>query len=619
MSDRELYSRLLLATGNGYPLSYPQPSDDLPPECQARGLEIGDVGALSSDGSFNVFFNICRPHDDPANRFGVPVGFERIDLGSNPYVSQKTYHRSGSHVSNTKMNVRRLDLDAQVDNVFSPLSAAVIELSTTSTQTAVLLLPDGGSRLDLRFLDTFRDLAIKHAQGWYAFVTGLGTMIENGDLYLITGVNKSISWGVAAERSHTEDGGISLKLSAAQVGSAGGSHAWSWEVNSTFADMGPRRPPGEAQSTENQTVFLRGYRIAIPLGKKPSQVALFPDSKPATFFRWLKSFGWSTTPTAAVEPPRDDGSTPHNDDGSTFRAKRMVTVEHSPTTRPFHPVDAINKHILESFPEASAVVIHDDEWTSVLEQDEEAIPDESELTRRIFARYETMSMLGGVCLRDKPRSPPTQSVASKDTELSARNDTVITGNELLGGGHGGRGVTGGRATGQGRSPADDTGNGMMISNGLKFWGGGFGGHGGAAGVTGGRGGEGKGPRLTPETALSYEGNIVGGFGGTGGWGVYTGGIGGVGERLDLTLQPLFAGDADDVEETAVDMPLEEFCQAYKIGQDLLARLKQEGFTSAGAFLEITNGQLEDKGFGLGHIAELKRALRQYGARNRVQK
>ncbi|KAJ7743361.1 hypothetical protein B0H16DRAFT_1010954 [Mycena metata] len=246
MSDRDLYSRLLLATGNGYPLSYPEPSDDLP-QCQVRGLEIGDVGALSSDGSFNVFFNICRSPDDPSNRFGVPVGFERLDLGSNPFISKKAYHRPGSHISNTKIKKRRLDVDAQVDNVFLPVGAgAVIKVSSTSTKAAVLLLPYGGSRLDVRFVDTFKDLALRHAQSWYVFVTTLRTGVENGDLYLINGVDKSVSWGVAAAGHHTERGRISLKLSAAQTGSAGGSNTWQWEANTAFADMGPRRPAGKA-------------------------------------------------------------------------------------------------------------------------------------------------------------------------------------------------------------------------------------------------------------------------------------------------------------------------------------------------------------------------------------
>ncbi|KAJ7744180.1 hypothetical protein B0H16DRAFT_995457 [Mycena metata] len=264
MSDRDLYSRLLLAKGHGYPLSCPQPSDDLPPPCRTRGIEIGDVGVLTSDGSFDVFFNICRGRDDPVNRDGVPPGFEPVDLRSGDVTSRESYHRPGSHISNTTMKKRRLDVDAELDNVFSPVGVgAVIEVSTASKKAAVLLLPDGASRLNLRFLNKFRQLALKHAKSWYAFVTGLGTMLENGELYLITGVDKSAAWGVAAAESQSEDCNISLKLKAAQVGSTTGSYAWQWESGGEFADLGPRRPPGESPSIQNQTVFLRGFRIAI--------------------------------------------------------------------------------------------------------------------------------------------------------------------------------------------------------------------------------------------------------------------------------------------------------------------------------------------------------------------
>ncbi|KAJ7712806.1 hypothetical protein B0H16DRAFT_1899789 [Mycena metata] len=677
MSDRDLYSRLLLATGNGYPLSYPQPSDDLPPECQERGLEIGDVGALSSDGSFNVFFNVRRPDHDPVNRFGVPAGFERVDLGYNPFISKKSYHRPGSHVSNTNMNKQRLDVNVEVDNVFLPVGAgAVIELSTTSKQTAVLLLPDGGSRIDLRFHNTFRDLAIKHAQSWYKFVTDLGTMVENGDLYLITGVDKSVSWGGAAERSHTEDGSISLKLSAAQVGSAGGSHAWSWEANSTFADMGPRRPPGEAQSTQNQTVFLRGFKIAIRslAGRKIPQAILVGDSKPLTFLspRWFKSFRGSNAPTASGLTNRN---TPRNNNDGTPHDEEFA-VEFLPATQLFHPANAIVKHILESSPEASVVVIHDDEWTSVLEQNEETLPDKSELIKRIFARYESTPIFGGVYLRDKSRFPTSETTlsvaltnvpsgsipiigrqahpgaaAGQGGSTANYTNNMITVNELefWGGGFGGRdgapSVTR-RAIGQGGSTADDTDD-MMIFNGLKF----SGGRNGAPGVTGGRGtGQGGSTANDADNMMTVNGLKFwgGGFGGrngaaknregTGGngqgpqlapkyikdWGGnIVGGFGGLGGRGvaeggvgGLGERPDFVAQrlyAGEVDEALMDMPLKDFCTQYKLSNDIFDRLRKLGFTTAGALFEIEDGELEKHGFNLGHILELKRVFRQIAA------
>ncbi|KAJ7096077.1 hypothetical protein C8R44DRAFT_684211, partial [Mycena epipterygia] len=180
MSDGDLYSRLLLTKRHGYPLSHPQPCDNLPEESRMKGIEIGDVGVLTPDGSFDVFFNICRESDDPVNRFGVPFGFVPVPLGPNDFTSWETYHPPGSHVSNTTISKRRLDVNAGVEN-----------------NTAVLLLPDGASRTDLRFPDRFRDHALKHAKSWYNFLSGLGRTLENGELYLITGVDKSASWSVA--------------------------------------------------------------------------------------------------------------------------------------------------------------------------------------------------------------------------------------------------------------------------------------------------------------------------------------------------------------------------------------------------------------------------------------
>jgi hypothetical protein len=81
------------------------------------GTDIGDVGVVTTDGAFDVIFNICRSADDPLNRFGVPDGFEQVDL--DPYrdvASLAQYHRPGSHVSNTRISKRRLDVDAGVES-----------------------------------------------------------------------------------------------------------------------------------------------------------------------------------------------------------------------------------------------------------------------------------------------------------------------------------------------------------------------------------------------------------------------------------------------------------------------------------------------------------------------
>ncbi|KAJ7433969.1 hypothetical protein FB451DRAFT_1008840, partial [Mycena latifolia] len=192
------YSSLLFRTGNGYPLFYPEPSGDLPEPARKSGTEVGDVGIVAhGDGGFDPIFNILRAGDDPANRFGVPQGFEQLILGPEDIRILPLYHLPGSDVSNTTIDKKRLDIEAGV--------------STNSKQTALLLLPDGATRWDLRPQQKFRDYALKHAQSWYTFINGdLGRMIRSGDLYLVAGVTKSTSWSVAAVENQSGDGNLSL-------------------------------------------------------------------------------------------------------------------------------------------------------------------------------------------------------------------------------------------------------------------------------------------------------------------------------------------------------------------------------------------------------------------------
>ncbi|KAJ7498032.1 hypothetical protein B0H11DRAFT_830274 [Mycena galericulata] len=280
MSDSHIYSRLLFPKGHGYPLFHPQPSDDLPEPARKIGTEIGDVGVVTEDGCFDPIFNILKSADDRSNRFGVPLGFTPVVLGPEDIRMRAQYHPPGSDISNTTVNKKRLDIDAGMEsNVFLPLGAgAVVEVSMNSKETGLLLLPDGASRWDLRPQQPFRDYALKNAQSWYAFVNGdLGRMIGSGDLYLITGVTKSTSWSVAAVENHSGDGKLSLKLKAAQLGAAGTSYTWEWESASSSFDSGPRRNPGEETWRDNQTVFLRGFKVALrltPLRRSPKVVSI---------------------------------------------------------------------------------------------------------------------------------------------------------------------------------------------------------------------------------------------------------------------------------------------------------------------------------------------------------
>ncbi|KAJ7717552.1 hypothetical protein B0H16DRAFT_1700937 [Mycena metata] len=110
---------------------------------------------------------------------------------------------------------------------------------------------------------------------------------------------------------------------------------------------------------------------------------------------------------------------------------------------------------------------------------------------------------------------------------------------------------------------------------------------GGAGRTGGNGGAGQAPRMSPETAKVFDGNIDDGIGGVGGRGELQSGIDGVGERADFSLPSLYAGKLGGA---AIDMPLKEFCAQYKVGEELVERLGQLGFTTVGSLLEVKDAE-----------------------------
>jgi hypothetical protein len=76
--DNEIYERLLRRKGRGLALYIPEPNIRLPIAYRVRGIRIGDVGIVTSDGGFSFLFNICVPHNDPIHPDVLPEGFSPL-------------------------------------------------------------------------------------------------------------------------------------------------------------------------------------------------------------------------------------------------------------------------------------------------------------------------------------------------------------------------------------------------------------------------------------------------------------------------------------------------------------------------------------------------------------
>ncbi|KAK1227467.1 hypothetical protein PQX77_009530 [Marasmius sp. AFHP31] len=83
INDSLVYAGLLLQCGKGYPLWNPQPAESpnvtTQQGAEAEEVQIGDVGVLSNDGAFTVFFNIIAGNGAVINdRRNIPADMESV-------------------------------------------------------------------------------------------------------------------------------------------------------------------------------------------------------------------------------------------------------------------------------------------------------------------------------------------------------------------------------------------------------------------------------------------------------------------------------------------------------------------------------------------------------------
>ncbi|KAK0501768.1 hypothetical protein EDD18DRAFT_1065917 [Armillaria luteobubalina] len=248
-SSREIYTRLLLQKEHGYPLWIPEPDRRLPEAYRGKGVRVGDVGILRNDGGFDYLFNACKPADDPINKGRVPEGFEPIISADVREI--ETMHKRGSDIRSASVSKVEMSIGGAAE---SPCGA-------------ILVLPDGGARYDALNLSQFRSYAARNAHVWYQFANIVcGREAANGSLYLVTGCDKTCSWGTASFFNPADTRSFSLKFIVGGVAEGNIKLGYSWKSASS-ADVRAYPDGGLAYFVDslrsNQCVFLRGFGISI--------------------------------------------------------------------------------------------------------------------------------------------------------------------------------------------------------------------------------------------------------------------------------------------------------------------------------------------------------------------
>ncbi|PBK79369.1 hypothetical protein ARMGADRAFT_907175, partial [Armillaria gallica] len=197
-----LYISHLICKGHGYPFWYPEPDSSGSAVYAEQGVQPGDVGILSDIGGFNYLFNIYRDADHAVNIGGVPPGFQ--PLHSKHSTSQQIIGNCYGH-NITSANVDCTEISA----------GASFEFRTTKDSAAILCLPNSATKYENLNKRAIKDYATANGAAWYNYVNSseyLGREAPNGSLYVVTGCDKTDSWGTAAVGKPSQSREVSISF-----------------------------------------------------------------------------------------------------------------------------------------------------------------------------------------------------------------------------------------------------------------------------------------------------------------------------------------------------------------------------------------------------------------------
>ncbi|KAJ7436201.1 hypothetical protein FB451DRAFT_194083 [Mycena latifolia] len=423
-TDSENYCGQLLRRGRGFPLYVPGPQRNLPREYQRQGVSIGDVGRVTPEGIFDFFFNIYLPADDPVNAEAVPEGFSPLKR----YISRDIVYldlERGSHVSTT--SVQKQDVGSPSEYVYRGYLDRCLPASSGSEvnfmfdcnapQGAVLALPHGSQAEKLENIEHMRQYAAKNAESWYKYINGeRGRGLTNGALYLVTGSEKSRSWGMAAFQEVTTQAAFQLSFEP----TTGDRYRWTASGPATTKASGSIPVDDDPL---NQTLFIHGLSISLGTGVwgrlfKNVEVRQIVDSQLGRssneFVPYASQgflFSWSLGFLAG------GGTQGSKQCAMSSEDPNGVTVSEFPLTSTiFHPSQVINAYLLAKFPTATIVISHDDDWREIMRYDGEPSEMRSpvDLLQQICEQYVAIEEDGTIFLSEKDAE--IRSTSSTATE-----------------------------------------------------------------------------------------------------------------------------------------------------------------------------------------------------------
>ncbi|KAF8525333.1 hypothetical protein JB92DRAFT_2877499 [Gautieria morchelliformis] len=375
-----IYADEMTSLMHGYPL--------WEPECHPE-VSIADVGYIRH-GRFCRLFNASLPPGDSLNEFGVPEGYEQLNLDERAIVERRlppgpmasrsiTGHGGGIEFTGTILQ-----------------AGLGFQFSCAKDRGAVLIINSEARRKDSEQLGAFKKYMLKHYKSWCSFANNepLSRDISRSDLVFVTGRDNTADWAVAAFSERTTSGGVNFQASYPGVAGAGFSIWGSWTgLRSMHANCGPRISRnsdelvrisgGEAGHVcaadlgeYDQCIFVRGLRVMDRTSQVRQKLRLKVSSSSGGLHLlqqpWMSrnsSGDGSGTVKGRTNTTKGSWGQQHTQaaDGSASD-KRDASTEveiGSNEIETYAPVELLLAYMLQNS-EASVAIAHDDDLAAII-------------------------------------------------------------------------------------------------------------------------------------------------------------------------------------------------------------------------------------------------------------
>jgi hypothetical protein len=133
-----------------------------------------------------------------------------------------------------------------------PEGSSGLNFETSASEGAILTIPEGATSINLENDFAFGNYLEANVQKWYEFIYRVrGRNIPNGQIRLVTGCDKTTTWGIATVSDISQQTTSKLKFKA--LDDASSSTTYSWECSGMAEGrVGPDRQEIEALRNRNE-------------------------------------------------------------------------------------------------------------------------------------------------------------------------------------------------------------------------------------------------------------------------------------------------------------------------------------------------------------------------------